>query len=147
MSGQRRVKQSPAEVKTAYKVATDRNNGTCEVCHRQPGNRHHRQGRDAFNTTPANLLLACGSGTTGCHGDIHANVARSRDRGLIVPDWAIPAEYPVLLWRRGDHGVMHAVWVLLDDHGGVTPIDAFEAARRIDGDFPGVSIYDLREES
>jgi hypothetical protein len=124
--------------KLAYDIATARNEGVCELCRRRPGNRHHRQGRDPFNTIPSNLLLACGSGTTGCHGLIHQKQAWSRERGYIVPDWAVPSEYPLLYWRRPVLGVWRERWVLLDDRGGMREISLFEADRRIDGDWPGV---------
>lgn len=132
-------KQSPAEKRAAYTVATARNEGVCELCRRAPGNRHHRQGRDPFNTVPSNLFLACGSGTTGCHGRIGANPAWAQERGYIVPSWAVPAEFPVMYWVATSVGTVREVWVLLDDAGGWREISLFEADRRIYGDWPGVS--------
>lgn len=47
-------------------------------------------------------MLLCGSGTTGCHGWAHANPARAKRDGLIVPSWATAAFCPVLTvwgWR------------------------------------------------
>ena len=134
MTGQRRVRQSPAEVKAAYMVATARNDGICEVCGLRDGQRHHRQGRDKFNTVPSNLMLACFI----CHGLIHAQVLKSLDIGHIVPDWARPDQYPLFVGGR---------FVLRSDVGDDRVIDDFEADRRIDGDWEGVSIHDLRGES
>lgn len=57
---------------------------------------------------PSNLLLLCGSGTTGCHGQVHGNPGWAFDMGLLVRQNAIPAEVPVRL-RAG--------LVLLDDEG------------------------------
>lgn len=50
---------------------------------------HHRRlrgmgGRSVDHTAP-NLVTACGSGTTGCHGRMHADPAWARSRGYIVP--------------------------------------------------------------
>jgi len=84
---------------------------------------HHRKlrkqgGRDA----PSNLILLCGSGTTGCHGWVHAHPRDSRDKGWLVPSWADPAQRPV--WH--EHGQR---WVLLDDDCGITPYLQDEEAR------------------
>jgi hypothetical protein len=48
------------------------------------GSRHHRQRRAVGGHLVVNLILLCGSGTTGCHGWVHANPARARAEGLIV---------------------------------------------------------------
>lgn len=53
------------------------------------GSLHHRQGRrpDADGRAPhraANLILLCGSGTTGCHGWVHAHPAAAYEAGLMV---------------------------------------------------------------
>lgn len=46
---------------------------------------HHRQGRGGANPDRAsNLVLLCGSGTTGCHGEVHAHPAESYDTGWMV---------------------------------------------------------------
>lgn len=144
MIGQRRRKQTDREKQAAYNVATLRaggemvgkraEGGFCELCGAPGIQRHHRQGRDPFNTTPANLLAVCPTH----HADIGRDVARSTDLGLIVPDWAWPHEYPLFL---------HGRWWLRTYLGDDVSIDDFEADRRIDGDWPGVSIHDLREES
>jgi AhpD family alkylhydroperoxidase len=63
-------------------------------------NLHHRQLRSqGGKNTAANLIALCGSGTTGCHGWVHAHPADARAVGLIVPSWADPAETPVRTWR------------------------------------------------
>lgn len=124
---------SEKAMKLAYEIATARNGGVCELCRRREGQRHHRQGRDKFNTVPSNLLLACQED----HALIHSKPAWSRERGYIVPDWANAAGYPVLYWRRVA-GLWRETWVLLDDRGGMREIPLFEAHRRVDGDWPGV---------
>lgn len=130
MIGPKRVKLTAAETKRNYQTATDRNAGICELCHGAPGNRHHRQGRDPFNSSPSNLLLACGSGTTGCHGRIHRDVEWARERGYIVPDSWDYRVVPVRYWVRAAFG-FRKTWVLLTDAGGVAEIPEREALRRI----------------
>jgi hypothetical protein len=80
---------------------------------------HHRllrsQGVD--NSLP-NLVVACGSGTTGCHGAIHAKPKWARDTG----GWYLkgsdnPATFPVLI-ERG------ARWVLLLPNGRTRTVAA-----------------------
>ena len=50
---------------------------------------HHRQLRRAADPdvrhSPANIVILCGSGTTGCHGWVHQHVAEAERLGLIVP--------------------------------------------------------------
>ena len=48
------------------------------------GSRHHRQRRQVGGHGVENVVLVCGSGTTGCHGWAHANPAAARAVGLIV---------------------------------------------------------------
>ncbi len=126
MIAQRRQKQSEAEKRRAYNQATARAGGVCELCGERPGQRHHRQGRDPFNTVPSNLLLACFL----CHAAIHAQPLKSLDLGHIVPGWARPSEYPLFIGGR---------WVLRSDEED-REIDVFEADRRIDADWTGVSV-------
>ncbi|WKW87090.1 HNH endonuclease [Microbacterium phage Nicole72] len=87
--------------------------GRCSWCGRYYGdalNLHHRLLRShGTDNSPSNLIALCGSGTTGCHGGVHAKVALARERGHIVPSWGTPALVPVLTWR----GLL-----LLDDDGG-----------------------------
>jgi hypothetical protein len=87
----------------------------CEIrrhgCLIHASNAHHRKNRSqGGGDWLSNLLLACGSGTTGCHGYITSNPAEARRNGWTT--WATdkPAEVPVLY--RGQ-------WVRLDDDGYV----------------------------
>lgn len=49
------------------------------------GSLHHRQGRGGPNPhRAAAVILLCGSGTTGCHGYVHANPAESYANGWMV---------------------------------------------------------------
>lgn len=70
---------------------------------------HHRQSRRFHDDSPANLVRLCGSGTTGCHGWVHAHPMESKRFGWIVPGWVDPRDVPVRDWR-GD-------WLLLLDDG------------------------------
>lgn len=77
---------------------------------------HHRRRRlpeFAGVHDAANLVLLCGSGTTGCHAWVHGHPRDSRTEGFIVSSYSEPSSW----------GVLHAVygWVLLDDAGGVEP--------------------------
>lgn len=92
----------------------DRAGRRCERCGRyiRDGARaslHHRKLRSQGGTdTHAGLVLLCGSGTTGCHGWVHANPAQAQELGLIVPSWADVAEVPITTPRGtfylGPHG-------------------------------------------
>lgn len=97
----------------------------CERCGvhapRGQGNLHHRRPRGMGGTRnpelnqPANLLWLCGSGTTGCHGDIESNRAAALAAGWLVPRYKRPTEIPVEIW---DAGLGRRVPVLLDNDGG-----------------------------
>ena len=80
---------------------------------------HHRHLRShpyEHVHSPANLICLCGSGTTGCHGWVHAHPAKAREYGWIVfMGNEHPETVPVWDARRG--------WMLLDDGGGWTPCD------------------------
>ncbi len=77
----------------------------------------HRVRRGAGSTRrpwinlPANLVVVCGSGTTGDHGRIESNPAWAAGQGFRVVDGIVlPADTPIL---HAAHGL-----VLLDDLGG-----------------------------
>ncbi|WGL50661.1 hypothetical protein P5P86_11870 [Nocardioides sp. BP30] len=68
----------------------------------------------------ANLLLLCGSGTSGCHGRIESNRAEAYDQGWLVSQRDDPREVPVsILWCGPD-----LASVRLDDDGGHWPVAA-----------------------
>lgn len=88
------------------------------------GSRHHRRPRS--HPWPglhgaANLVLLCGSGTTGCHGWVHAHPAEAYRYGLLVHSWDDPSRVPVLSKRWG--------WVWLSDDGSAVPLLASEKDR------------------
>lgn len=55
------------------------------------------------------------------------------------PEKQTPAEKRAAYSVATSVGTVREVWVLLDDAGGWREITLFEADRRIDGDWPGVS--------
>lgn len=64
---------------------------------------HHRQLRSHadpdIRDNPANLIRLCGSGTTGCHGWVHAHPHEAWRNGWIVPASRDPLATPVRDWR------------------------------------------------
>ena len=102
MIGQKRPKLTPAQEREAYGKATIRDGGTefnnigqCQKCGLiVPCDRDHRQGRTAWNTTPANLQLLGGAFGCGCHKWKTENPADAERLGFSVPRWADPLEWP-----------------------------------------------------
>lgn len=85
-------------------------------------NAHHRKNRSqGGQDVLSNLLLLCGSGTTGCHGYITEHPAEAYENGWSVRSHQDPADQEVLY--RG-------TWVLLDDLGNLTdaPCRSFTAS-------------------
>lgn len=68
-----------------------------------PHSFHHRRPRgmggssDPATNSPANLLLLCGTGTTGCHGLIEARRSWALEAGYLVPQGQDPAAVPVVV--------------------------------------------------
>ena len=95
----------------------ERAGSLCEMCSKPANNAHHRrnlsqQGQNVLS----NLLLLCGSGTTGCHGWVTEHPAMSYRNGWSIEgDVQQPGDVPVR--RRGD-------LVLLSDDGSITPTEA-----------------------
>lgn len=100
-------------------IAITRSLGKCELC----GGRldqwhglsvHHRRprgmggSRDPKTNSASNLIVLCGSATSGCHGKVEKNRADSKRDGLIVSSWSDPASVPILLngtwWTLTDDG-------------------------------------------
>lgn len=87
----------------------------CAMCDRETGSHwsgdsiHHREPRShPFDRLhqPENLLQLCGSGTTGCHGWVHAHPARAYRLGYLVHTGKDPATIPVY-YRTGGWQQLH----------------------------------------
>lgn len=102
----------PPKVRAALK---ERAGGCCEVCGAAKAtNAHHRKNRSQGGPHAlSNLLLLCGSGTTGCHGAVTMNPHWACGRGLSVKSWQDSWSEPVVRWGK---------WVLLGDGGEVQEI-------------------------
>lgn len=81
---------------------------------------HHRLprgaggSREVFINLPANLIVICGSGTTGCHGWAESRRTEAQDAGYLIRHGDDPADMPI------HHAVHGLSW--LDDLGRVTTI-------------------------
>ncbi len=85
----------PRKVRDAVK---ERSGGCCEYCgcplDDVPASLHHRRPRgmggtkDPLANSPANALVLCGSGTTGCHGRFEYARALAMAKGVIVSRYA-----------------------------------------------------------
>jgi hypothetical protein len=105
----------PAKVRKALKErASIDDYPCCEICGRAGANNaHHRrnQSQSGKDSLP-NLMLLCGSGTTGCHGEVTAN-----------PDWAERYGYTIKGERRNPANIAvlyRGVWVFLNEVGTIT---------------------------
>lgn len=109
-SGARSVKSTRPPERIRNTVA-ERAGYCCERCGRrlhdgdawtQTHSFHHRlpRGRGGRNTV-TNLVLLCGSGVTGCHGQVESQRAASYDSGWLVETGADPAVKPVLVHQFG----------------------------------------------
>lgn len=105
-TGKRRPDEPASATRT---LVMERAGRRCERCGRTIVGEfsiHHRQprgmggSRAADKNQPQNLLLLCGSGTTGCHGWIESHRAKAISDGFIVPSWADPAAVSVFIGQR-----------------------------------------------
>lgn len=65
--------------------------------------------KDPAANYTSNLLLLCGTGSTGCHGHIESHRTEAYDHGWLVRHGHRPSQVPVRLWSGRD--------VYLDDDG------------------------------
>lgn len=110
------------------KALRERALGCCEACGAYGAtNAHHRvNASQRGRGTLGNLMLLCGSGTTGCHGRVTEHPAWARSQGLSVGGTFEPCDVPVARWSRF-LGAIEVV--LLDDRGGITPTDRAPGTR------------------
>ena len=99
----------PAKVRSALRQRED---NWCARCgHSLANNAHHRKNKSqGGQDVLSNLVLLCGSGTTGCHGWVTGHPLEAYANGLSVRSHDDPAAIPVLY--RGTK-------VLLDDLGNL----------------------------
>lgn len=114
--------------RTTRDLVKQRDDWRCAVCGESVYDRqasvHHRRNRasggssDPAVNRPSNLLLVCGTGSTGCHGDLTDNRQRdvALDAGWIVSTNSSdePIQVPV-------HHALFGL-VVLDDEGGWSPV-------------------------
>lgn len=98
----------------AQKAAVwDRDGNRCQWCGRRDVSQiHHRlpRGRGGDNRL-SNLIVLCGSGTTGCHGRVEHNRALAYDHGLLVKTGVDPAEQVVLTYRGWGYLTDDGTWL------------------------------------
>lgn len=105
-------------------LVDDRDGFACIRCGRSlivvSGSRHHRVRRRDGGHSASNLILVCGSGTTGCHAWMHAYPLAARALGYIIPATWVGLDtevIPVFSRTRG--------WMQLKDDGA--PVQVLEA--------------------
>lgn len=121
--------KSPARtIRAVHAVIDARDGGKCRRCGRQVGewfSRQHRIPRKAGGSTrvdrPANLVTLCGSATSpgGCHEWAESSRQDAEVLGYLLPALnpdIDPEAEPIFTHEFG--------WVLLDDHGSLTPCSA-----------------------
>lgn len=92
-------------------MVDDRDDRRCVRCGRSlyslSGSRHHRKLRSQCTRVEKhqvqNLILLCGSGTTGCHGYVHAHPETAYENGWMVRSWQDQLDVPVRTW----HGLVY----------------------------------------
>lgn len=91
--------------------------GGWSVQHREPRKMGGAKGRP-WVARAANGVLLCGTGTTGCHGDVEHH------REKVNPLWGFSVS-ALGIRRPAAVPLFHAAlgWVLLNDAGGWEPVD------------------------
>ena len=97
-----------------------RSEGRCELCNGplRPMSVHHRRPRGmggtrrAWVNEAANLLVVCGTGTTGCHGMIESRRADAYESGWLIRSGMDPTEVPYV--------DLAGEWRLLPDKNRIT---------------------------
>ena len=99
----------------------ERDGGKCCRCGRAAESVHHRVHGKREDRRPSNLLSACGSGTTKCHGWFEAHPRDSRTMGWTASRHSRDnTKTPV--WMEA--GTLGRGWYLLNDQGGLTLVEA-----------------------
>jgi hypothetical protein len=117
-------KASYKAIRGARRLVLLRDGHWCQMCGRsvvdEPSSIHHRRnkgmGGSAVLERASVLILACGTGTTGCHGWIGREPGHAEEIGWLVRklNGVDPATVPILI-KPGPN--LDPRWVLLDDAG------------------------------
>ncbi len=111
--------------KESRRIVAERSMGMCElalpgVCEGRSAGVHHRVKRGQGGPwAPANLLAACGSGTTGCHGWAEAHPTQANEVGISL--WSTQDYLAVPVVMRWMNEV--STW-LLDNEGMLVWVDS-----------------------
>jgi hypothetical protein len=115
------VSQPPLTITTTVDTREQQRCIRCGKWVESNGSRHHRQRRRDGGHSVANLVLLCGSGTTGCHGQVHSHPVYARATGYIIPTWVKDVSaIPILV---AEPFTPLAQWVLLSENGQRSPIE------------------------
>lgn len=118
------MKRRTGPDRATVELVRGRDRGRCVRCgvYTPGGSIHHRQGRGGTDPhRPAALGLFCGSGTTGCHGYVHANPAEAYAKGWMVRrlGTAVCEGIPIRTY---------AGWVLFNADGTTTRVEVEDYA-------------------
>jgi hypothetical protein len=118
----------------------DRDLGWCVRCGLAVGDGsqsiHHRIRRSQSGSHQSdNLILLCGSGTTGCHGWVHAHPAAARDSGWLLKSNEDPLAVPVAYAAQA--GGFTEFWLTADGRREAEPPQERAAAGELCRDGAG----------
>lgn len=82
---------------------------------------HHRKGRGEGRSTFPDGLVLCGTGTTGCHGEVTHKDAWAKELGLAISRLATTPEYRPENVRVRDKA---GRWFLLTQDGRAVEVEA-----------------------
>jgi hypothetical protein len=127
------ARRSTGPDKLTVEVVILRDRGQCAFCGKRPdGERgigwsvHHRRPRAMGGSwredtnSPANFVILCGSGTTGCHGWVESHRSEAYELGLLVRQNNMPSQVPI------QHAVHGLCW-LTDDGEAVYEVPVMSA--------------------
>lgn len=101
-------------------IVLARANYRCERCATDflgtPVSVHHRRPRmmggskDELLHQPANLIVLCGTGISGCHGWVESNRAKARELGYLIQKVESAEEIPFqdnvnVWWKLDNYGI------------------------------------------